>query len=217
MSAQTASYFDIVSRLPADTVLTFHDASWQEYEELLHKVSETAGLRISYVDGALTIMTVSHEHEQFTRFFEALITAIRLRLRVNILSFGSATMKRKPKGNEPDACFYVQSADLIGNRTVFDFAVDPPPDIVVEVDIHHDSKDKFSIYSGFAVPELWRFDGNALTIHLLEHEHYEEAKVSRALPILTAEILTRFLGQLRNEGEFKALIAFDEWLQAQAS
>ncbi len=39
------------------------------------------------------------------------------------------------KGSEPDACFYVQSASRIGNRVLLDFTNDPPPDIVVEVDI----------------------------------------------------------------------------------
>jgi Uma2 family endonuclease len=217
MSTPTLSPYSFVSQLPADTVITFHNVTWEEYEELLEEVGEASGLRISYNDGTLNAMTLSHEHEKYTRFFEALITTIRLRLRLNILSFGSATMKRKQKGNEPDACFYVQTADLIGNQIEFDFAIDPPPDIAVEVDIHHDSQDKFSIYAAFGVPEIWRFDGNALTIHLLEQDRYEDAEVSRALPMLTTEILTRSLMQLRNDGEFKALIAFDEWLQSQSS
>lgn len=217
MSTQTLSPYAFVTQLPADTVITFHNVSWEEYEELLEEVGEASGLRISYDDGTLNAMTLSHEHEKYTRFFEALITTIRLRLRLNIRSFGSATMKRKPKGNEPDACFYVQTADLIGNQIDFDFAIDPPPDIAVEVDIHHDSQDKFSIYAAFGVPEIWRFDGSSLTIHLLKENRYEEAKVSRALPMLTPEVLTRFLTQVRDEVETKVLIAFDEWLQSQRS
>lgn len=217
MSTQTLSRYAFVSQLPADTVITFHNISWEEYEELLEELGEAAGLRISYDSGTLKAMTLSHEHEKYTRFFEALITTIRLRLRINILSFGSATMKKKPKGNEPDACFYVQAADLIGNQIEFDFAIDPPPDIAVEVDIHHDSQDKFTIYAAFGVPEIWRFDGNVLTVYLLEQDRYEEAEVSRALPMLTAKILTQFLTRLGDEGEFKTLLAFDEWLQTQRS
>jgi Uma2 family endonuclease len=217
MITQTLSYYEFVSQLPADTVVTSHNVSWEEYEELLEQVGEPAGLRISYDDGALKVMTLSHEHEKYTRFIEKLVTTIILRLRINILSFGSATMKRKPKGNEPDACFYVQTADAIGNRVDIDFAIDPPPDIAVEVDIHHDSQDKFSIYAAFGVPEIWRFDGQALTIYLLEQDRYHEAETSAALPMLTSEILTQFLVRLRDEGEFRALLAFDEWLQSQQS
>jgi Uma2 family endonuclease len=215
MSTQTQSYYEFVSQLPADTVVTFHNVSWEEYEELIDQVGEPAGLRISYADGTLKAMTISSEHEHYASFVEKLLGFVSVRLRINILSFGSATMKRKPKGNEPDACFYVQTADTIGNRIDIDFAIDPPPDIAVEIDIHHDSQDKFSIYAAFFVPEMWRFDGNKLTIFLLEQDRYNEAEASSALPMLTSEILTQFLSRLRDEGEFRALLAFDEWLQSQ--
>lgn len=217
MSAQTLTRYDFVSQLPPDTVITFHDVDWEEYEELLEEVGESAGLRISYDDGVLKVMTLSSEHEYYSRFIEKIVGTLMLRLRINIRSFGSATMKRKPKGNEPDACFYVQTASAIGNRIHIDFEIDPPPDIAVEVDIHHDSQEKFSIYAAFGVSEIWRFDGNDLIIYLLEEDRYHEAEVSRALPMLTAGILTQSLARLHDEGETGALLAFDEWLRSQAS
>jgi Uma2 family endonuclease len=215
MSTQTLSYHEIVSRLPADAVVTFNDVGWDEYEELLEQVGEAEHLRISYDDGVLQVMTLSSEHEKYARFLESLMTAIRLRLRINILSFGSATMRKggQRKGNEPDACFYVQSAHRIGNRVQLDFAIDPPPDIAVEVDVHHDSRNKLAIYAALAVPELWRFDGDALTVYLLEKDSYRESASSLALPMLTSRVLTDVLAQLRTEGELPALMAFDEWLQ----
>lgn len=117
------------------------------------------------------------------------------------------------KGNEPDACFYVQNAYRIGNRLQLDFATDPPPDIAIEVDVHHDSRNKLAIYAALAVPELWRFDGDALTVYLLEKDSYRESASSLALPMLTSRVLTDVLAQLRTEGELPALMAFDEWLQ----
>ena len=125
--------------------------------------------------------------------------------------------QKKRKGNEPDCCFYVKTADVIGNRIEIDFETDPPPDIAVEVDVHHDSQDKYSIYAGLGVPEIWRFDEESLTIHLLEQDRYHETEISRALPMLTGKILTEFLRRLRDEGEFRALLAFDEWLQSRHS
>jgi len=104
---------------------------------------------------------------------------------------------------------------VIGHRIHIDFEIDPPPDIAVEIDVHHDSRDKFSIYAGLGVPEIWRFDERTLTIHVLEEDRYEEAAVSRALPMLTSQILTEALTSLPDKGEFQALVAFDEWLQAQ--
>ena len=219
MSTQTLSPYAFVSQLPAATEITFQNVSWEEYEELLEEVGEASGLRISYDEGTLNVMTLSAKHEYYERFLEKMLGCVIVRLGINIRSFGSATMRKekKRKGNEPDLCFYVQTADAIGNRIELDFETDPPPDVAVEIDIHHDSRKKFSIYAGLEVPELWRFNGDALTIYLLDEESYEEVEASRALPMLTAEVLTGFLAQLRDEGDFVTLIAFDEWLQSQRS
>src|SRR5436190_15712806 len=142
MSTQITTYYEIVSQLPEDASVTFQDVSWDEYEELLEQVGEAPGLRISYDNGSLCVMTISSEHEKYASFISSLTTVIKLRLRIDILAFGSATMRKRKrkKGNEPDGCFYVQSAPLIGNRIQLDFEIDPPPDIAVEIDIHHDSR-----------------------------------------------------------------------------
>ena len=224
MSTQITTYYEIVSRLPEDASVTFRDVTWDEYEELLEQVGEAPGLRISYDNGSLQVMTISAEHEKYAQFINSLIAGIRLRLRMNILAFGSATMRKRKrrKGNEPDACFYVQSASLIGNRVQLDFESDPPPDIAVEIDVHHDSRSKFPIYAALGVPEIWRYDGKEMTIYHLgedatEHESmYVEQETSAALPMLSAQLLTEMLERMRRDGELSALLAFDGWLQSQA-
>ena len=224
MSTQITTYYEIVSRLPEDASVTFRDVTWDEYEELLEQVGEAPGLRISYDNGSLQVMTISAEHEKYAQFINSLIAGIRLRLRMNILAFGSATIRKRKrrKGNEPDACFYVQSASLIGNRVQLDFESDPPPDIAVEIDVHHDSRSKFPIYAALGVPEIWRYDGEEMTIYHLgedatEHESmYVEQETSAALPMLSAQLLTEMLERMRRDGELSALLAFDGWLQSQA-
>jgi len=222
MSTQIASYYEIVSQLPEDASVTFHDVSWDEYEELLEQVGEAPGLRISYDDGSLCVMTISSEHEKYSSFISSLVTVIRLRLRIDILGFGSSTMRKRKrkKGNEPDACFYVQTASLIGNRIHLDFETDPPPDIAVEIDVHHDSRSKFPIYAALGVPEIWRYDGQEMTIYRLADEDAQEQYVavdaSSALPMLTATLLTEMIERMRKDGELSALLTFDEWLQSRA-
>jgi len=220
MSTQITTYYEIVSQLPEDASVTFRDVSWDEYEELLEQVGEAPGLRISYDNGSLQVMTISAEHEKYTLFINSLIAGIRLRLRMDILAFGSATM-RKPKrsaGHEPDACFYVQTAPLIGNKIQLDFETDPPPDIVVEVDVHHDSRSRFRVYAALGVPEIWRYDGQAMTIYHLsdvsDGPHYMSRNTSAALPMLSAMLLTEMIERMRRDGELSALLAFDEWLQS---
>lgn len=216
MTTETLSYFEIASDLPPAAAVTFNDVSWEEYEQLIEELGEAAGLRVSYNEGTLRILTLSSEHEAYATFITLLIGHLSFRLRTNIRFFGSATMrtKKKAKGNEPDACFYVQSAPVIGNRIQIDFAVDPPPDVVVEVDIHHDSRDKFSIYAALGVPEIWRYDGQELTIHHFQEDQYVQVERSLALPMLSAGSLTDFLARLPKYGESQTLVAFDEWLQS---
>ena len=226
MSTQITSYYEIVSQLPEDAWVTFQDVSWDEYEELLEQVGEAPGLRLSYDNGSLHVMTISSEHEKYTFFINSLIAGLRLRLRMNILAFGSATM-RKPKrsaGHEPDACFYVQTAPLIGNKIQLDFETDPPPDIVVEIDVHHDSRSRFPVYARLGVPEIWRYDGEAMTIYHLvkdpaksETPTYVEQATSAALPMLTAPFLAEMLEKMRKDGELNALLTFDEWLSGGCS
>jgi Uma2 family endonuclease len=215
MIAESINYLEAINQLPPDTLLIRHDVPWEEYEEILDQVGEATWLRISYDDGTLQIMTVGSKHEKYATFIESLVGAVRLRLRLNILFFGSSTMRKakKRKGTEPDACFYVQTAAALGRRLDLDFAVDPPPDVVVEVDLHSDSISKFPIYAGLGVPEIWLYDGRDLTIHLLESEQYVPATQSNALPLLSGPLLTKYLTAMREEGEFETILAFDEWLQ----
>ncbi|HSE38644.1 MAG TPA: Uma2 family endonuclease, partial [Blastocatellia bacterium] len=177
-------------------------------------------LRITYDNGSLHAMTISAEHEKYTFFINSLIAGIRLRLRMNILAFGSATMRktRLAKGHEPDACFYVQTAALIGNRIQLDFETDPPPDIAVEIDVRHDSRSRFPVYAALGVPEVWRYDSHSMTIYHLsrqgDEQQYVDQDNSAALPMLTAHLLTEMIEVMREKGELNALLAFDEWLQS---
>jgi Uma2 family endonuclease len=210
------NYFSIVSQMPPDASVVFHNVSWEEYEELLDQIGDANSLHISYNDGTLKVMSPSSFHEKYALFINRLISQISFRFRINILFFGTTTIRkrRKNKGKEPDACFYVQTADLIGHRIKLDFASDPPPDVVVEIDIHHDSRDSFQIYSALGVPEIWRYDGQEMTIYYLHQDEYVMAEASHALPMLTGRILADYLARMLQDGELAAIIAFDEWLQS---
>lgn len=208
---------EMIERMPVDTVITQHGVSWEEYEELLDAVGEASSLRISYDDGTLQIMSPSSKHERHARLIEQLVGSLSLRLRIRVLYYGSATMKkrRKQKGVEPDACFYVQNALLVGTKDEIDFNSDPPPDVVVEIDLHHGSLSKFPIYAALGVPELWRYDGDSLTIYQLRDEQYVASEASVSLPMLTSAVLTDFLARSPKQDQYDILLAFEEWLETQ--
>src|SRR6266516_4719283 len=187
MTTLPAHYREVIERLPTDSTPILRGISWAEYEELIEAVGEAPGLRISYDQGTMQIMTLSSEHESFARLIERLVDRLSSKLRIKVLSFGSATLKhsRWRKGSEPDACFYVQSAGRIGNRVLLDFTNDPPPDIVVEIDINHDSLSKFPIYAALGVSETWPYDEQARASYLLEHKKNPTQEAGRALAMIT--------------------------------
>ena len=115
--------------------------------------------------------------------------------------------------SEPDACSYVQSAALVGNRVQLDFTNDPPPDIVAEVDINHDSLSKFPFHAALGVTEIWRYYGQSLVIYRLEQDRYMTSGASLALPMLTGGVLTEFLSRSRSEDQYETLVAFEIWFE----
>lgn len=216
-TATAINYYEIISKLPAGSELILQGQTFEDYEEIIEEIGEKGGVRVQFDGKILKIMTLSTRHEKYVRFFEMLMTMLSLRLRKKILHFGSATMKSfgKKRGSEPDCSFYIQNAEVVARKSSIDFSQDVPPDIVVEVDIHHDSVDKFSIYSAFRVPEFWLFDGQRLKIYKHENENYSEVEKSVALPILSAEVLTDFLTRLENSDQFEILLEFEKWLENQ--
>ena len=216
MSSQIATRYDFIERLPADSNLLLHGVSWDDYEELVDSVGEAGWLRICYDAGRLQIMTLSPEHEKYQLLIHNMVILLSLRLRIKVSSFGSATMKNPvvEKAAESDGCFYVQTAELIGSRVDIDFSIDPP-DVVVEVDLHHESLSKFPIYAALGVPEIWRYDAKSLTMYHLDGVKYVSAPSSLALPMLTPEVLTEFLSLSQKVDQYETLLAFEDWLGTQ--
>lgn len=215
--SQAEAIVEMIDRMPADSVLIQHGVSWNDYEELLDAVGEASSLRISYDEGTLQVMSPSSKHEFRAILIERLVDLLSIRQRIKVLFYGSTTIKkqREQKGAEPDACFYVQTADAVGTREQIDFNTDPPPDVVVEIDLHHESISKFPIYAALGVPELWRDDGETLTIYHLREGQYVLADASLALPILTSAVLTAFLGRSPKEDQYNIVLAFEDWLKSQ--
>lgn len=219
MATQTLNYLDAIAHLPAGGTLILNEVPWDEYEQLLADLGDGAGVRVSYDKGRLEVMSPSSKHEKFALLITLLVWAATEELDVVIESLGSTTYKLKwlAKGVEPDACFYVPNAEaIIGNEQI-DLRVDPPPDIVVEIDISHESTRKLAIYAAMGVPEVWRYDGKRAHILQLAGQEYLEVNDSLVLPVFTTELLSRFLEQGKTEGQTAVRRSFREWLRTHRS
>jgi len=219
MSTEIVDYIDAIAHLPAGATLRLPSVSWEEYETLLSDLTNWPGMRVSYDDGKIEIMSPSHEHEKYKEFILRLVQVISDESGIALETTGSATyrQKRLMKGAEPDTSFYVQNAaQIIGKRTI-DLEIDPPPDVVVEIDTTNESLSKFSIYSAFGVPEIWRYDGEEAYLYLLTGQTYVEVNASLAFPSLTARSLADFIAQSKTQGQTAALVSFRQWWRSQAT
>ncbi len=216
MTTLAASALDAIVHLPSGSMLILPEFSWAAYERLLADLGEGYGVRIQYDQGKLTVMSPSARHEKCKELILRIADTIADELGCDLESFGSTTFKRQElgKGAEPDTCFYVQNASAVAGRTELDPARDPPPDVVVEIDVAHDSKSKFRFYQRLGAPEIWLYDGDSAQIYHLTPQGYAVAEVSRAFPVLTAAALTRFLAQGQVGPERAVLRSIRQWLRA---
>ena len=218
ISRRKSDFYTIVKKLPEKADVTFGNTTWNDYETLIKEVGEASHLRISYTQGNLKVMTLSSLHENYSTIVQDIVRQISMHKRIKILNYKSSTIKvtKELKGFEPDACFYIQSADKLPNKLRIDFSQDPMPDIVLEIDIYHDSKSKFEIYASFGVKEVWRYDGKNFEIYeLRKNDEYKQVKQSKSLPILTAKVLNDLLNQSNEKDQYEILLDFEEWLKTQ--
>ena len=210
MPTQTAEYVDAIDHLPAGSTLVIADVSWESYERLLEDLGEGYAPRVWYDEGRLEVVTPSGKHERAKDFILALARVIAEERGIRLETLGSTTFKQKTfrRGAEPDTCFYVQHAAQIIGKDDIDLASDPPPDVIVEVDIHHSSLRKMSFYAQLGVPEAWRYDGWRAIMFRLSADGYEEMPSSLAFPALTADTLSSLLDQLAAEGQHAVLTRF---------
>lgn len=216
MSAVTSDYLEAIEHLPDGAMLRLEDISWDEYELLLDQLADWPGMRVSYDHGRVEIMSPTFEHENYIGFFSRLGHILSNEMDIVVEAAGATTYKQESllQGSEGDQSFYVQNASAIIGKRRIDLDIDPPPDVVVEVDITSESLSKFPIYAAFLVPEIWRYDGKQARIYHLVNESYLERNASLSFPFLTSQAMTEFLEQSKTQGQTAALVAFQQWIRA---
>ena len=203
----------------AEQRVILSNVSWQTFEQLLKELGDKRSTRLAYNEGLLEIMSPLGPHENSNRFIESLIGAIADELNLNFKRFGSLTLKRekKLKGAEPDSCYYLQNEPLVRSKQEIDLDNDPPPDLVLEIDITSGSLDKRPIYAAVGVPELWRYDGKKLEVFVLQpsNRDYQKVNQSPTLPWMPLDVIPRFIRQSLVDGETATLRAFRAWVREQ--
>jgi len=217
MSTSITDYREAVDHLPEGTTLVAQDVSWDDYERILEELADRPAVRVTYDQGRLEIMSPPPEREKYKRLIEKIIDALADDLDLNVEALGSATWRKKEdaKGAEADTCYYIANANRIIGKREIDLSVDPPPDLVVEIDATNESLSKFPIYSTLRFREIWRYDvrHNKVQMYELRGNKYTEISASRSFPALTPKTLTDILEPSKTKGQKAAMAAFRTWLK----
>jgi len=158
-------------------------------------MQDSHAAQFAYDQGMLEIMAPSHEHESLKHVIAMLVEVMAEEMEMDIHGGGSTTFRREDlaKGFEPDECFYIQHAERVRGKKQIDLAQDPPPDLIIEIDITGPSLNKFPIFAALGIPEVWRHDGARVAIFTLVDNDYVERAESVVLPKVTSAILTEFI------------------------
>lgn len=91
---------------------------------------------------------------------------------------------------------------------------DPPPDLVVEIDITHTDINKLQLYASLGVPEFWRYNSRQWRIYQLQGQEYQEVETSPTFPQVPKAKLYEFLAQAQLD-EVEAEQCFRAWVRQQ--
>ena len=201
---------------PPEAQIIMDGISWETYERLRAEHPENVSPRFTYDNGWLELMVPSTEHERPNRKLALFVDLVAAELGIDVEGVGSNTFKRedKRKGFEPDSAFYVAAnAKAVRGKKRLDLATDPPPDLIIEIDVTSPSLPRFPIFAAVGVPEVWRYKNERVEIFVLRGEGYEVAPHSLALSSVTGEVLTRFLKESEELDSPEWTRRVREWVQ----
>ena len=203
---------------PEQRVL-LRDISWATYEHLMADHVDQRLPHFTYDRGLLEIVMPSPEHDEDAYTLESIVEIVAEELDIEVRGVRSSTFRRPDieRGFEADGSFYIDNAERVVGKRAFDLAVDPPPDLVIEIDVARSSLDKLSIFAQFGVPEVWRVTGQRVSIHRLGPSGYQTSTESGVLPPLTDEVLTRLLAERQSSSRRTWVRTVRAWARAQGA
>ncbi len=173
---------------------------WETYVALRDSLDEQgSNVRLTYLEGALEIMSPGGPHEISKKLLGRLIEAYAEERDLDLDGWGSTTYRDKvlARGLEPDECY------VLGGPK-------PVPDLAIEIVFSRPKIDKLAVYRGLGVGEVWVLREGRLTVHVLGPEGYAVRDRSALLPDLDLDLLLSFLqideSQTRLVKRFRAAI-----------
>ncbi|MDJ0732519.1 MAG: Uma2 family endonuclease [Nostocaceae cyanobacterium] len=205
---------DRIELAPGDElILRFR--TWDDYEDLVARRLDRAGLRIKYSSATqvIRIMSPLPEHGKNADILADLVKVLLKYHGKDWDAFTPITLKRANlQGVEPDYCFYIENRQGILGKERLDLEVDPVPDLVIEIDLISTTKPED--YQVIPPRELWIYRRGNLLIYRFEGEGFQEYETSYHFPDFDVkEIIPQYIEQAWQVGSSVAVREFEEMLR----
>ena len=202
---------------PQSQRLLLRGLDWDRYRRIAAALSGRH-VRLTYDGGNLEFMTISAAHAHLSRLLAQFVVVLTEELGLPRRSFGDMTCDREDldRGLEPDECFYITNEPAVRGRDELDLTVDPPPDLMIEIDLSPPGRNRPVIYAALGVPEVWRYDGESLRAAVLIDGRYGPADESRCIPPLRPADLAAFLARRSETDEVTLMREFRAWARTLA-
>jgi Uma2 family endonuclease len=196
----------------SEVTLTYQ--TWEDYEALLESRRDDAAIKIRYNAKTQTIALMAPLAGHGRRI-DILVDLVKALLRHQGRNWDSShpmTLKRlREAGVEPDACFYIENWQAALGKERLDLAVDPPPDLAIEVDMT--SLTDLEVYQILKIPEVWIYRQGQLSVHVLTATGYEDSPESPTFPTIDVKaVLPTYVERAWASGSSVALREFDTYL-----
>jgi Uma2 family endonuclease len=178
-----------------DRFVVLHGVDWETYSTFREHL-DSPGVRMTYLNGELEIMSPSRSHEGYKTIIARLIELYALECDVPLSGYGSTTFRKAlaQRGLEPDEC-YVVGRDL---------GDDDFPDIALEVVLTSGGINKLDVYRGLGVSEVWFWRETRFAIYRLIDSGYVLQARSEFLRELDFEELARYAEEPDQHAALKA-------------
>jgi Uma2 family endonuclease len=169
----------------ADSVIVMSGMSWDAYESLLALRGERGRPKLAFLDGVVELMSPSRHHEGIKRVIGHLVEVYCAERGIPWQGYGEWTQRDpgEKAGLEPDECYVFDRDPERKDR----------PDLAIEVVWTAGGIDKLEIYRRLAIPEVWFWARDRITVFVLGASGYEQRATSACVPGIDLDLVCRLI------------------------
>ena len=178
-----------------DQFLVKQAVTWEQFKTLQSTFAEIGGVRMTYCEGVLEIMSIGRLHEMICALLGLLLGQYFVRKRIYFVATGAYTQE------------LIDITEFQADLSYNFGAAKEISDLCIEIVVTSGSTKKLRKYQLLGVPEVWFWQEEKISIYRLENGEYGQVAMSGWLPELDLGHLEQCLLM---ESQLEAMLAFEE-------